>query len=114
MTLWWMIAIAAGVSLTYRWLPVPLLKWFKLDEDHWIYRYLSYAVYAIMGCIIYSTAFPTQEALITPHAHLLIGIKLALLAAALITGCFYRNLIVLVIGFVALYALLLALVQLHF
>lgn len=110
MTLWWMILIAAGVSLAYRWLPVPLLKWFNLDADHWIYRYLSYAVYAIMGCIIYSTAFPIAHNP-QPHADWIIALKLGLLASALALSCVYRNVIVLVITFTAVYALLLALIQ---
>ncbi len=107
MNILWMILIAALVSFGFRIAPIIFLKFFNLPHEHPLFIFLNYAVYAIMGCIIYTTAFPHSNwHLFASSSALLEWAKATLLLLALITGCYYRNITVLVICFVGLYALI--------
>lgn len=57
MSNWTLIAVAAALSYTLRFLPVLIFRRFKINGQGDFYQYLSYAACAVMGGIIYTIAF---------------------------------------------------------
>lgn len=56
---WLALLIAIVVTQLLRFVPValPLMK--KLEKTA-VYDWLQYSVYAILGCLVYSVAFPAE------------------------------------------------------
>ena len=108
MIILWMILIATLTSLILRVARIGLLKRLHIHPEHALFTFLGYAVYAIMGGIIYTTGFPHDDwHQFVSGASSLLWVKLALLASGLIIGCYYRNFTVLVLVLTGLYAVIL-------
>ena len=98
------IAIAAIITLFYRISPVIFTQFVKINAEHWSFRFLNYMVYAVMGCIIYAAAFPhTGLHHWLGHTTVTDYLKLGILTLALISACFYRNMLVLIIAATLIY-----------
>lgn len=51
MSNWTLIAVAAALSYTLRFLPVLIFRRFKINGQGDFYQYLSYAACAVMGAL---------------------------------------------------------------
>ena len=110
MHVWWLIIIAAVVSFVLRLFPFVALRRVKLDAEHWVFQYLSFVVYAIMGCIIYVAAFPhlNWSGWWAGDMTAMDWLKLIILLAIFLFACrFRRHMLMCVIVGIVVYALLL-------
>jgi branched-subunit amino acid transport protein len=86
MSLWFLIGFAAITAFAFRALPFAFKNSVALTNTQGsFYRFVSYSAQAMLGVIIYDTAFKKADALtMLQQASMLDALKLALLIATFI------------------------------
>lgn len=113
MTLWFLIGFAAVSAFAFRALPFAFKNTTALTRTHGsFYRFISYSAQAMLGVIIYDTAFNKLDAPgLMQHFERLDGLKLILLLGTFIVVAKTRK--ILPAFFTCLGIYLTALVYLH-
>lgn len=86
MTLWLLIGFSAVTAFAFRALPFAFKNSSALTHtDGSFYRFISYSAQAMLGVIIYDTAFKKMDALtLLQQFHTLDALKLILLAGTFV------------------------------
>jgi branched-subunit amino acid transport protein len=113
MTLWLLIVFSALCAFVFRGLPFVFKNSAALSQTEGsLYRFISYSAQAMLGIIVYDTAFDKRDALSLVHEfQTLDGVKLVLLSLAFVVVIKTKRM--LLSFFASLLAYLAALLYLH-